>query len=207
MAVDRIVVYSDYVCPFCYLGKVALDRWRAGREDAPEIAWRPFDLRGSKRRDDGTLDPAVHDGKDAAYYARAKAGVEHLARTWEVEMTFKLTKDVDSWSAQKLTLALGDDTREAARSHDLVFEALWKDGRDISEPDVLVALAREAGADPDLARAALDDPAWDDALRAAFRRAHERGIHAVPTYIIAGHALPGALAPEQLERVVAQFSP
>ena len=63
-ASERIVVYSDYVCPFCYLGRASLDQYQASRETPLEIDWRPFDLRSQQRRADGTIDHSVDTGKD-----------------------------------------------------------------------------------------------------------------------------------------------
>jgi predicted DsbA family dithiol-disulfide isomerase len=62
----RIQVYSDYVCPFCYLGRAALDQYQSTRETELEIEWHPFDLRSHQRRPDGTIDTCVDDGKDEA---------------------------------------------------------------------------------------------------------------------------------------------
>lgn len=197
-----VVVYSDYVCPFCYLGKVQVDRARAAFPDAPRFDWRPFDLRGIQRRPDGSLDMGVADGKDEAYYARAEAGVRRLSADWGVPLASTLARDVDSFDAQKLGLWIrdryGDDAFDTF--HDAAFEALWTEGRDIGSADVLVALAGNAGADTTEARAALTDPAQDDALRAAFASAARMGIHAVPTWIVGGEPVPGALPEAQWVR-------
>ena len=64
---DTITVYSDYVCPFCYLGRESLRRYQQERAEPLEIEWRPFDLRSRKRRPDGSIDHSVEDGKDEEY--------------------------------------------------------------------------------------------------------------------------------------------
>ena len=65
---ETITVYSDYVCPFCYLGRESLSRYQADRETALEIDWQPFDLRSGKRNPDGSIDHSVDDGKDDDYF-------------------------------------------------------------------------------------------------------------------------------------------
>jgi len=50
---DAITVYSDYVCPFCYLGRQSLAEYQESREDRLDVDWRPFDLRAGKRGPDG----------------------------------------------------------------------------------------------------------------------------------------------------------
>jgi predicted DsbA family dithiol-disulfide isomerase len=201
---DEIVVYSDYVCPFCYLGRESLSRYQADREEPLRIDWRPFDLRHNKRNPDGSIDHSIDDGKDEDYYEQAKEGVRRLQEQYDVEMSLDLASDVDSLTAQIAsyhvkTTADYEGWRAFARN---VFEALWQDERDIGDPDVLVALAEDAGLDGDEIRAALDDDGLRQEVRDLFGRAQREGITGVPTFAYDGYAARGAVPPEQLERLV-----
>jgi len=42
---DRLTIYADYVCPFCYLGTRSLAQYREGRDEPLAVEWHPFDLR------------------------------------------------------------------------------------------------------------------------------------------------------------------
>lgn len=64
----HITVYSDYVCPFRYLGRHSLEEYQETRDRELEIDWQPFDLRSQKRGSDGEIDRSVDDGKDKAYF-------------------------------------------------------------------------------------------------------------------------------------------
>ena len=150
-ATDEIVVYSDYVCPFCYLGRESLSRYQADREEPLRIDWRPFDLRHNKRNPDGSIDHSVDDGKDDEYYEQAKQGVRRLQEQYDVEMSLDLASDVDSLNAQIASYhvkATADYETWLAFDRS-VFEALWQEERDIGDPDVLVDLAEAAGVDGD----------------------------------------------------------
>lgn len=201
---DRLVVYSDYVCPFCYLGKASLEDYREQAEQAPDVEWRPFDLRARKRTEDNTIDKDVPDGKDEAYYARAKANVQRLADEYGVEMTLDIAEDVDSWDAHKVALHLeqeGDD--EALEAwHEAVFEALWKEGRDIGDPDVLVDVGQRIGLEEATVREAIASERLEGALEGRFAKAHRQGISGVPTFAYGQLAIPGAIPPENIERLV-----
>lgn len=199
-----LVVYSDYVCPFCYLGKRSLERYLDQADEPPEVTWRPFDLRWNKRRADGSIDESIPDGKDQAYYERAKRNVERLADEYDVEMTLDISTDIDPWDAQKASLYVREEHGEDAFQafHEAVFEALWKHGRDIGDPDVLAAAADDAGLDPDEIRQAVDDPALDERVKDAFERAHRQGITGVPTFIYNELRLPGAMPPENIAQLV-----
>lgn len=201
---DTLVVYSDYVCPFCYLGKDSLERYLDQAEDRPEVEWRPFDLRWHKRTADGEIDDSVPDGKDEAYYQRAKRNVERLKEEYGVEMTLDLSRDIDSWNAQKASLFVrrehGDEAFE--RFHDAVFDALWKDARDIGDPDVLADVAESAGLDPESIREAVDSDELEEDLREALARSHRAGVTGVPTFVYNDLRMPGAIPPENIEKIV-----
>ncbi|SEO01682.1 Predicted dithiol-disulfide isomerase, DsbA family [Halorientalis persicus] len=201
---DRITVYSDYVCPFCYLGRHSLAQYQDEPEAALVIDWHPFDLRAGKRNPDGSIDHDVDDGKDEDYYEQAKENVRRLQDEYDVEMDLDLSRDIDSLAAQIASVRVRDEyDYETWLDFDwAIFEALWTDGRDIGEPDVLIDLAGETGVDPDDVRAALDDEDLRERVRSLFDDAKNQGISGVPTFAYDGYAARGAVPPEQLRRLV-----
>ncbi len=202
-AADEITVYSDYVCPFCYLGRRSLERYEAERDDPLRIDWHPFDLRARKRGPDGELDHDVDDGKDEAYYERARENVRRLAERYDVEMTLETATDVDSLPAQLASFHVGESHPDRWRAFDeAVFEALWVDGRDIGDVDVLADLVADAGLDPDVVGEALADDELRERLFDRFRDARRRGVTGVPTFAYEGRAARGAVPPDRLRRLV-----
>ncbi|AZH24560.1 DsbA family oxidoreductase [Haloplanus aerogenes] len=201
---ERITIYSDYVCPFCYLGRQSLDRYQDEREESLEIDWRPFDLRAGKRGPDGEIDHSVDDGKDDDYYQQARENVRRLRENYDAEMAQEIATDVDSRPAQAVSLHVKEtEPYETWLAFDeAVFEALWADGRDIGDADVLADCAETAGLDPDLVSAALDDDVLLDRLDEQFRAAQQQGVTGVPTFAYGGHAARGAVPPAQLRRLV-----
>jgi predicted DsbA family dithiol-disulfide isomerase len=201
---ERITVYSDYVCPFCYLGRESLSRYQDTRDDELEIDWHPFDLRSGKRNPDGTIDHSVDDGKDEAYYEQAKENVRRLQEQYDVEMTLDVATDVDSLPAQIASYHVKqhypyETWLEFDRS---IFEALWKRGEDIGDEALLVDLADDVGIDGDEVRTALSDEALREELRSRFTEAQQHGVTGVPTFAYDGYAARGAVPPEHLERLV-----
>jgi len=201
---ERITVYSDYVCPFCYLGRQSLDRYQAERAEPLAIDWQPFDLRAGKRDADGGIDPTVDDGKDEDYYAQARENVRRLSEEYDVDLAQEIATDVDSRPAQVVSYRLKqtEDYETWLAFDRAVFEALWADGRDIGETDVLVDCAETAGCDPSTVRAALDDDDLFAQVDEQFAAAQRRGITGVPTFAYDGHAARGAVPPAQLRRLV-----
>jgi predicted DsbA family dithiol-disulfide isomerase len=203
-AAATITVYSDYVCPFCYLGRESLRRYQETRDEPLEIDWRPFDLRSQKRTPDGSIDHSVDDGKDDDYFEQAKENVRRLQEQYDVEMTLEIATDVDSLPAQTVSYYVKEQyPYETWLDFDVaVFEALWTEGRDIGDTEVLVELAEEVGVDGEEVRSALSDEQLDAAVREQFTDAQQRGVTGVPTFAYDGYAARGAVPPEHLERLV-----
>jgi len=199
-----VTVYSDYVCPFCYLGRESLRQYQASRADDVEIDWRPFDLRSGQRGPDGEIDHGVDDGKDEDYYERAKENVRRLQEQYDVEMNLELASDVDSLDAQVASYYVkGHYDYETWLAFDeAILAALWAEGRDIGDESVLVDLATDAGVDADEIRSALSDDALRAELTEQFRAAQRAGVTGVPTFAYDGYAARGAVPPEHLERLV-----
>ena len=202
-AVPTVRVYADYVCPFCYLGYASLDEYRQQREESLDVEWHPFDLQSRKRRSDGTIDDSVDDGKDESYFEEAEKNVRRLADEYDVEMAGELRKDVDAYDAQRVALQASEEHPEAFEAfHRGVFDALWEEGRDVGDPEVLADVAEEAGLPEGYVADTLADDDSTAALEEALGAAAEFGITGVPTFEYDGYAARGAVPPEQLARLV-----
>ena len=201
---ETITVYSDYVCPFCYLGRESLSQYQADRDSNLEIDWQPFDLRSGKRNPDGSIDHSVDDGKDDEYFEQAKESVRQLQAKYDVEMTLDLATEVDSLNAEVASYYVKEhyDYETWLAFDEAIFAALWTEGRDIGSEDVLADLASDVGIDADEISAALDDDALRDELTDEFVAAQQAGVTGVPTFAYDGYAARGAVPPEHLQRLV-----
>lgn len=204
---DTLEVYADPVCPFCYLGRASLQEYLESVDDPPTVEWRQFDLRGHKRDPDGTIREDVEDGKDESYYEQARKNVERLREKYDVEMIdFEDAPDVDSWDAQQAALFVErTEPNDRYRAfYEGLFEAHWRDGRNIEDPDVLAAVAESAGIDPEPVRDAITDDSLEADLRERFAESQQLGITGVPTFVYGNHAARGAVPPEHLARLVGE---
>jgi predicted DsbA family dithiol-disulfide isomerase len=200
---DELIVFSDYVCPFCYLGKAAMDQYLDSKDDPPEVQWHLYDLRGYKRNPDGSIDSDVDDGKDEDYFEQARENVRQLKEEYDVEMDVEASMEVDSWNAQQVALYVREELGEDAflRLHERLFDAHWQDGLDIGDPDVLRDLVAEVDLEDDVVDAALTSE-WDEKLRERFDAAQEAGVTGIPTFVYGEYSARGAIPPAQFERLV-----
>jgi predicted DsbA family dithiol-disulfide isomerase len=200
---DRLTIYADYVCPFCYLGRESLKRYRETREEPLELDWQPFDLRSGKRDPDGEIDHGVDDGKDDQYFEQARENVERLKEEYDAEMAQEIAREVDSLPAQLASFYVKESHPEKWPAFDeAIYAALWQEGRDIGDRDVLADICEDVGLDSEAVLAASEGEDLRAHLDEQFAAARERGVTGVPTFVYAGQAARGAVPPEQLERLV-----
>jgi predicted DsbA family dithiol-disulfide isomerase len=192
---------ADLACPWCYLGLVRLDRARALRPELPvELRWWPFLLNphlppeGMERR--SYL--RVKFGGDAnarGIYARivAAAKADGVAFAFE-----RMPRTPNTLLAHRLILFAGRRRLAEAVIRSL-FRALFVDGRDIGDPDQLIALAAAAGLEPGEVESFLSGSRGEREVVAGHRRAEALGVRGVPVFVIDHeYAITGAQPPEVL---------
>lgn len=185
-----IDVWSDYVCPFCFLEQPVLEQLRAACGEQLQVRWRAFELRPAPVP---TLDP------DGAYlHTTWERAVYPMAA--ERGLTLKLPP-VQPRSRKAMEAA--EFARGAGRfdaMHDALFRAFFQDGRDLADIEVLVATGRSVGLDSDALRVALITGKHTAAVLDDQRQAKRLGISGVPMLVVrragepvgAGEALSGA---------------
>jgi predicted DsbA family dithiol-disulfide isomerase len=191
----RLDIFSDPVCPWCYIGKGLLDQALEGKAEHPfAIEWHPFQLNPDMPR--GGTDRA--DYLEARFGGRDKA-VAIYARVVEAAGKAGLTLDLakmkrmpNTLDAHRVIHWAGLEGRQDAMVSAL-FHAFFQEGRDIGDAATLAASAGEAGLDPAMVERLLAGDADVAEITARDRHARSRGVTAVPTFVIADHyALSGA---------------
>ena len=205
----RIDIYSDTVCPWCYLGKRRFELALAQRPHLePRVTWRPFELNPDM----------PWEGVERAAYVTAKlGGPERVAQLEEtltqqgeavgVRFRFDLIKRMPNSRRSHLLIAHAGRYGLQDPVKDRVMQAYFEEGCDIGELDELVRLGVEAGLGEREARAALVLREGQDGVVAAERHAGTLGITAVPTYIFDGqYTLSGAQEPSNMARILDQVA-
>ena len=198
-------IFSDPICPWCYIGKARLDRALGRRPDHPfRIEWHPFQLNPGM--------PA--EGMDRVEYLQGKfGGTDGVLRAYgpvvEAAEAAGLTFDLgaigrtpNTLDAHRLIHWAGLEGRQTAVVSAL-FRAYFVEGRDIGEAAVLAEVGAAAGLDRALLERLLASDADREEIAARDAHARDRGIRAVPTFIVANrHAVQGAQPAELWDRVI-----
>ena len=205
----RLDIFSDPVCPWCYIGKVLLDR---ALEAHPAhdfvIEWQPFQLNPDLPRegvDRATYLEAKFGGKARA--AQVYARIEEAAQAAGLVIDFAAMKRMpNTLDAHRLIHWAGLEGRQAAMVAAL-FAAFFRDGRDIGDAATLVELAGAVGMDPAVVARLLASDADRAEIAARDGHARERGVNAVPTYLIANqYVLSGAQPVDLWGQVIAELA-
>lgn len=159
----------DIISPFAYLGIGDLERLPAG----VQVEYVPV-LLAAILSHFGQKGPAEIPSKRRFTYRF----VLWRARQKGLPIRFPRAHPFNPLAALRLVLAAGNDRRAA----DAVLNAVFRDGRDVSDPTEIAVLARELGvADPERT---LSDPAIKQRLRGNTDWAIARGVFGVPTLVI-----------------------
>ena len=204
----RLDIFSDPICPWCFIGKANLDRALEAHPDHPfEIEWHPFQLNpdmppeGADRR---SYLEAKFGGKQNAVsiYARVAEAAEAAGVTINFEAMTRVPNTLD---AHRLIHWAGLEGRQTVMVATL-FRAYFRDGKDIGDKATLAALAGAAGMDAALAARLLATEADRADIAARDAHARQRGVNAVPTFVIANqHVLSGAQQPDLWGRVIEEL--
>lgn len=205
----RLDIFSDPVCPWCFVGKANLDRALADHPDHPfAIQWHPFQLNPDMPRE-GVDKRAWLEGK---FGGKAQVDAVH-ERLREVARKAGAALDPDkprripnTLDAHRLIHWAGVEGRQTEVVTAL-FTAYWSEGRDIGDRAVLAAIAAECGMDGEATARLLASDADASDIQARDADARHKGVNAVPTFLIAQqYVVSGAQPPELWGDVIKDLS-
>ena len=111
------------------------------------------------------------------------------------------THTYNSRLAQELS-KWGDSFPEGDALNRKLFEAYFAEGRNLAEPDVLLAVAEAAGLSREAAEDVIRKRLFRNAVDADWRRAHEFGVTGVPTFVSGNRGLVGAQPYDALDQLI-----
>jgi len=178
-----VKVYSDYSCPFCFIGKARLET--LAKEFAIKVEWRGLELHPEISRDGCTLEELF--GERAVFLW---GNAQQLANASELVMR-RPPKVINSHLAH-LGAEFARTHGRFAAFHDRLFRAYFQQGKDIGSPQVLVKLAAKSGLPVADFEEALGHPRFERQVLAGFREALIAGVEGVPTFLVGDARIVGA---------------
>jgi predicted DsbA family dithiol-disulfide isomerase len=197
----KIEIWSDVMCPFCYIGKrnfeTALEQF--SNKNGIEVEWKSFQL-----------DPSLPEVQDSNYtdYLMVSKGlgrpqvegmlnnVTQMAKGVGLEYDFDRAVMVNSFKAHRvLQLAKMRGLGDAAEER--LFRAFFTEGRNIADDDTLLELGKEAGLNETEIRSSLSDERYSDMVKQDIQEARAIGVTGVPFFVFnRKYAVSGAQPPQ-----------
>lgn len=196
----RLHVFSDYICPFCYIGSerlLSLD----GEYDL-KVNWCHVEIH-PEVPDDGWELNAL--GYSAQQWRKMAGNLSRLAD--EDGMSFSMPLRI---SKSQKALLLAEAAKRQGRNiyyplHKGIFNAYFLDGLDIGDEQVLRDIALVAGMDEEVIEDAWREQEYQERLNYNLNLARQMGIHSTPTYIIGDSVLVGVQPLERMREVIDEF--
>ncbi|OKO91548.1 DsbA family oxidoreductase [Geobacillus proteiniphilus] len=193
----KIEIWSDFVCPFCYIGKRRLEQALEQfphREDV-EVVFRSFELDpNAKKETPLTIHELIAQkyGITVEEAKRANADIGKQAEAVGLTFRFETMKPTNTFDAHRLA----HYAKEKGKLNDVVerlFYAYFTESKRISNRDVLFAIAEAAGLDRKEAEAVLDGGRYAEQVREDEAAAARFGVRGVPFFVLNGkYAISGA---------------
>lgn len=215
----EVEVWSDVVCPFCYIGKRNFEAAlkQAGLQNDVKVLYRSFELDPSAEKSQSISifeSLAKKYGRPVEWAKQANVSVEQTGRAAGIEINTAKIIPTNSFDAHRL-IHLAKTHGQQSEMVESLFKAYFTDGKDIAKLEVLKDLAKEVSLPADevvalFANTAPKDggspgtqPKFHDEVRADEMMAQQMGIRGVPMFVFNGeHGISGAQPVETFVEVL-----
>jgi predicted DsbA family dithiol-disulfide isomerase len=203
----KIEVWSDYVCPFCYIGKRKLENalQKTGLGDGAEVVFKSYELDPHSPETSEESMVSVLAGKYGTTEAQAEgmtANVTAAAKEVGLVYNFSKMRPANTFSAHRLAKWAEEQGKASEMSENLL-RAYFIENREIGRREVLADIAEETGLDRKEAEAVLGSGRYEDDVRADIEEARQLGVQGVPFFVInRKYAISGAQPDEVFEQAL-----
>ncbi|RWZ59031.1 DsbA family oxidoreductase [Halobacillus fulvus] len=184
----KIEVWSDFVCPFCYIGKRRLEH---ALKELPEsgnveVVYKSFELDPEAERNTGEN---IHEKLAAKYGRSIEEAKEMTANMTEQAAQEGLTFDFDkqkptnTFDAHRVA-KFAEEKGEGIPVAERFFQAVFTEGRDVGDHATITELAVEAGLEKGEVEAVLNGEDYTETVREEERDAYQIGVQGVPFFVI-----------------------
>ncbi|MBL7897783.1 MAG: DsbA family oxidoreductase [Crocinitomicaceae bacterium] len=203
----QIEIWSDVVCPFCYIGKRQLEKAlnNFSGSDSVEIVWKSFQL-----DPDTVSNPekssyeylAERYGKSVEWAIQAHENVVEMARTVGLDFKFDKAKIANTFDAHRL-IQFAKKHNRANEMEEVLFRSYFTDGKNIADNSQLIDLAKEIGLNVIEVEKVLNGSDFGNAVRQDFIEAQQLGVRGVPFFVFnRKYAVSGAQPAEEFLKVL-----
>jgi predicted DsbA family dithiol-disulfide isomerase len=193
-------VFSDVICPWCYIGKRRVERAIAALDEQVTVRWLPFQLNPTMPKEG--ISRREYRTKKFGSWERSlelDARVVEVGKAEGIDFAFdKIERTANTLDAHRL-IWLADQVGIQDAVVEALFRAYFTDGRDINNRQTLRDVVAEAGLDRARAEGVLNGGDGLEAMRDAEELSQRFRVEGVPFFIVSGKiTLSGAQQPDAL---------
>lgn len=205
----EIEIWSDVVCPWCYIGKRRFEAALAEFEHADDVKviWRSFELDPDSPQ---VYPGGIHDmlaqkmGGDTERARQMNAQVTSLAADVGLSYDFDRARPGNTFDAHRL-IHLAEKHGLQAEAKERLLRGYFEEGLSVGDHDELAAAIAELGVPEEEARSVLAGDAYAEEVRADVDRARQLGVGGVPFFALAGrYGISGAQPTETFAQALQQ---
>lgn len=212
----QIEIWSDVVCPFCYIGKRNFESalHKFGSSEDVEVIWKSFQLDPemiSKPDQSAYEYLAERYGRSIEWAQQAHERVIEMAKSVGLDFRFDRAKIANTFDAHRL-IQLAKKHDRANQMEEVLFQSYFTDGKDISDISELVSLSKMVGIKSEDAEKVLQGSDFGNAVRQDIIEAQQLGVKGVPFFVFnRKYAVSGAQPAEEflmiLEKIDSEMQP
>lgn len=206
----QITIWSDFVCPFCFIGATHLDKALENFEHADEVTieYKSYQLEpGATYVPGRTYKEAMVERKGAApeQIDQMFSQVTEMAANAGLDYDFDIMKLTDTFPAHRV-FQYANEEGKGIEYFSKLYEAFFLNGELISDATVLTRIASEIGINPDRVQEILEnDKEYDKEVVMDIYEAQQVGVQGVPFFVFNNkYAVSGAQPVESFEQVLTQ---
>ena len=205
----KITYWSDYACPYCYIGEARLKKAIA---DIPELKDVEIEMKAFQ------LDPSAgeHAAGDTQTRFAHKYGIsmqeagetiEHISQMGIAEgLDFKyattlFTNTMDAHRLTKLAQSK-NDPQLVEQVIEALFKAYFTDNKELADKELLQKIREDAGLDAEEVKEVLSSDKYKDEVLLDEREAARYGIHAVPFFVVGQYGISGAQSVDGMKATI-----
>jgi len=211
----KIEIWSDVVCPFCYIGKrkleKALDKFPL--KDQVEIEWKSFQLNPEEKTNPSinTLEHlAQSKGWSMDQTKEITSNVVEMAKEHGLEFDFEKAKVANTKNAHRL-IHFAKKQGKGGEMKERLLKAYFSDGENVDDPNTLIKLGAEIGLNESEIKSMLASNQFDDAVDQDIYESRLIGVRGVPFFVLdrkfgISGAQPDEVFEETLEKAWSEFA-
>lgn len=185
----KVQIWSDVMCPFCYIGKKNFDNALAKLpfKEEIEIEWKSYQLDPDLNENSGNKSVneylAERKGMPVAQIEQMQQRVKEMGKEAGIDFNQENALVANTFLAHKL-IHFAKQNNKATEAEELLFRAHFIDGKDVANVNVLVEIAEELNLDTEQAHLILTNDSFDYEVKQDILEARNIGVSGVPFFVL-----------------------